>query len=275
MICSFNDGAVMYYVLDIDTKNQNNYIINKIIYKYLIKVNFLSINDALFINNIDNISENNYYFATTSSEQSLKITDPSNCNILNINFKPNKSNIVSSKNLNNSIINKSFTNLFSNLFFTQSIKEAKKFSENFSLPDNITTETSIEVLIYSYFQEQEKNLCSVQKIIEYANNKIKIKKQNMQYIEEIFDFFSGKEKHNDKLIFGIEKDNDKIIDILIEFYCYVECLLFIKYKNLGLEVFINSLEKIKKSVYIKQLFQATKIEKIIQYYKDKFNINVM
>ena len=141
------------------------------------------------------------------------------------------------------------------------------------MPDNITTETSIEVLIYSYFQEQEKNLCSVQKIIEYANNKIKIKKQNMQYIEEIVDFFSGKEKYNDKLIFEFEKDNDKIIDILIEFYCYVECLLFIKYKNLGLEVFINSLEKIKKSVYIKQLFQATKIEKIIQYYKDKFNIS--
>ena len=243
-----------------------------LIYKYLIKVNFLSINDALFINNIDNISENNYYFATTSSEQSLKITDPSNCNILNINFMPNKSSIASSQNLN---INKSFTNLFSNLFFTQSIKEAKKFSENFSLPDNITNETSIEVLIYSYFQEEEKNLASVQKLIEYANNKIKIKKQNMQYIEEIVDFFSGKEKHNDKLIFEIEKDNEKIIDILIEFYCYVECLLFIKYKNLGLEVFINSLEKIKKSIYTKQLFQATKIEKIIQYYKDKFNINVM
>ena len=48
MICSFNDGSVMYYILDIDTKNQNNYIINKIIYKYLIKVNFLPINDALF-----------------------------------------------------------------------------------------------------------------------------------------------------------------------------------------------------------------------------------
>ena len=248
MICSFSDGSIMYYILDIKEKEQNIYVINKIIYKYLIKVNFLSINDALFINNIDNINKNNYLFVTTSSEQSLKITDPSNCNILNINFKPNKSSNASNQNLNNIIINKSFTNLFSNLFFTQSIKEAKKFSENFSLPDNITTETSIEVLIYSYFQEQEKNLCSVQKIIEYANNKIKIKKQNMQYIEEIVDFFSGKEKHNDKLIFEIEKDNDKIIDILIEFYCYVECLLYIKYKNLGLEVFINSLEKIKKSI---------------------------
>ena len=274
MICSFSDGSIMYYILDIRETEQNNYVINKIIYKYLIKVNFLSINDALFINNIDNIKENNYYFVTTSAEQSLKITEPSNCNILNINFKPNESNLISNQNINNIIINKSFTNLFSNLFFTQSLKEAKKFSENFTLPENINSDTSIEVLIYSYFQEEEKNLASIKNIIEFANNKIKVKKQNTQYIEDICEFFSGQDKTNNKLIFEIEKDNYKVIDILIEFYCYVESLLFVKYKNLGLEVFINCLEKIKKSVYVKQLFQATKIEKIIQYYKDNFNINL-
>jgi hypothetical protein len=65
------------------------------------------------------------------------------------------------------------------------------------------------------------------------------------------------------------------MDSLINYNCYVECLLFIKYKNLGLNTFIQTLERIKKSIYIKQLFQATKIEKIIQYYKDKFNINLL
>ena len=269
MICSFSDGSIMYYILDIDKKNQKNYIINKIIYKYLIKVNFLLINDVLFINNISNIEKNNFNFVTVSAEQSLKITDPSNCNILNINFFPNngKNNSLNK----NYIINRSFTNIFSNYFFSQSIKDAKKFSENFFLPENINN-TSIELLIYSYFNNEEKNLLSIQKIIEYAINKTKNKKQNVEYIEEICDYFSNKGNINNKLIFYLEEDNDIIIDCLIENYCYVECLIYIKYKNLGMNIFINCLEKIKKSIYIKQLFQASKIEKIIQYYKNNFNI---
>ena len=72
------------------------------------------------------------------------------------------------------------------------------------------------------------------------------------------------------MIFTTEKDDDVIINTLIDFYCYVECLLYIKYKNLGLDKFIQCLEKIKKSIYIKQLFQANKIEKIIEYYKKNF-----
>ena len=272
MICSFSDGSIMYYLIDVDMKTQNNYIINKIIYKYLIKVNFLSINEILFINKISDNNENNDYFAATSSEQSLKIIDPSNCNILNINFKPD-SNPKINKTINNNIfINKSFTNLFSNIFFNQPIKEAKKFIENFCLTENIN-ESSIEVLIYSYFNnDNAKNFASIQKIIEYAHNKIKIKKQSTPYIEEICDFFSKVGSTNDKLIFQTEKDDDVIINTLIDFYCYVECLIYVKYKNLGLDKFIQCLEKIKKSIYIKQLFQANKIEKIIEYYKKNFNI---
>ena len=271
MICSFSDGSIMYYIIDIDRKIQNNYIINKIIYKYLIKVNFLSINDVTFVNNINNNNEN--YLATTSAEQSLKITDPSKCNILNIHFKPNSKNNIKEQLLeNNYIINKSFTNLFSNYFFTQSIKESNKFSDNFSLPENVE-DTSIEVLIYSYFENnKDKNYDSIKKIIEYANNKNKSKKQNIQYIEAICDYFTKEENKSDKLIFEKEKDTDIIMDVLIESNCYVECLLYVKYKNLGLDVFINCLEKIKKSIYIKQLSQATKIEKIIEYYKNNFKI---
>ena len=271
MICSFSDGSIMYYIIDIDRKIQNNYIINKIIYKYLIKVNFLSINDVTFVNNINNNNEN--YLATTSAEQSLKITDPSKCNILNIHFKPNSKNNIKEQLLeNNYIINKSFTNLFSNYFFTQSIKESNKFSDNFSLPENVE-DTSIEVLIYSYFENnKDKNYDSIKKIIEYANNKNKSKKQNIQYIEAICDYFTKEESKSDKLIFEKEKDMDIIMDVLIESNCYVECLLYVKYKNLGLDVFINCLEKIKKSIYIKQLSQATKIEKIIEYYKNNFKI---
>ena len=275
MICSFSDGSVMYYIINIDSKYPNNYIINKIIYKYLIKVNFLLINDAIFINNENNKTENNYSFVTTSAEQSLKIIDPSNCNILNINFKPNLKNKSNSFNIeqvnNNYIINKSFTNLFSNYFFTQSMKEAKIFSENFTLPDNINN-TSMEVLIYSYFNSEDKNISCINKIIEYARNKNKNKKESLEYIDEVCDYFSKKEKNNNKLIFGKEKDDNDIIDDLIELYCYVECLLYVKYKNLGLNIFVQCLEKIKKSIYLKQIFQVTKIENIIQYYKANFNI---
>ena len=279
MICSFSDGSIMYYVLDIDENNPNNYIINKIIYKYLIKVSFLSVNDAIFINNVNNDEKNsnNFLFATTSSEQSLKITNPTDCNILNIHFQPNlkinSNNINTSLGLNNNyIINKSFTNLFSNYFFTQSTKEAKIFSDNFSLPEDINS-SSIEVLLYSYFENnKEKNMDSAKIIIEYAIKKNKNKKENSKYIEEVSNFFTQKEQTDNKLIFGVEKDLNIIMDSLINYNCYVECLLFIKYKNLGLNTFIQTLERIKKSIYIKQLFQATKIEKIIQYYKNKFNI---
>jgi hypothetical protein len=279
MICSFSDGSIMYYVLDIDINNPDNYIINKIIYKYLIKVSFLSVNDAIFINNINNDEKNsnNFLFATTSSEQSLKITNPTDCNILSIHFQPNlkinSNNINTSLGLNNNyIINKSFTNLFSNYFFTQSTKEAKIFSDNFSLPEDINS-SSIEVLLYSYFENnKEKNMDSVKIIIEYAIKKNKNKKENSKYIEEVSNFFTQKEQTDNILIFGVEKDLNIIMDSLINYNCYVECLLFIKYKNLGLNTFIQTLERIKKSIYIKQLFQATKIEKIIQYYKNKFNI---
>ena len=250
----------------------------RLIYKYQIKVNFLPINDSLFLNKINNNEGNNFFFVTTSAEQSLKITDPSNCNILNINFEPktnsilNNNNIIVNQNVNNNyIINKSFTNLFSNYFFTQSTKEVKIFSDNFSLPENIYT-CSIEVLIFSYFNEEEKNKLSIKKIIEYAIIKNKNKKQDSEYIDEICDYFLQKEKTNNKLIFNEEKNYREIIDYLIEFFCYVECLLYIKYKNLGLNVFIQTLEKIKKSIYLKQLIQAVKIEKIIQYYKNNFNI---
>ena len=275
-ICSFSDGSIMYYALGIDTRYKTNYIVNKIIYKYLIKSNFMSISNAIFINyNKSNNIYNNSLIATTSAEQSLKIIDISKCNILNINFEPTpnsnqKSNISKS---NNYIINKSFTNIFSNYFFTQPMKEAKKFSENFSLPYDINN-SSIEVLIYSYFDNnEENNFSSIKKIIEYANNKNNNKKQNSEYVENICGFFMKQENIKNNLIFEVEKNDDTIINTLIESFCYVEVLLYVKMKNLGLNIFIECLEKIKKSIYLKQFYQVTKIEKIIEYYKNNFNIN--
>ena len=101
-------------------------------------------------------------------------------------------------------------------------------------------------------------------------NKNKNKKQDSEYIDEICDYFLQNEGKN-KLIFSEEKNWNEIIDYLIESFCYVECLLYIKYKNLGVNAFIQCLEKIKKSIYLKQMIQAMKIEKIIQYYKNNFN----
>ena len=286
MICSFSDGSIMYYILDIDKKDKNNYNINKLTYKYLIKAHFLSIINSIFINIYNNIEDNNsIIFASTSSEQSIKIIDTNNCNILNIYFETkekNETNIINDNqinsniiNNNNYIINKSFTNLFSNYFFIQSYKDAKNFFENFVLTEDLH-DSSIEQMIYSYFKNnKEKNLYTIQKIIEFSIKKNKNMKQHSLYIEKICDYFSNKKNENNSeylLIFDVEKDKDKIINTLVNGYCYVESLLYIKYMSLGLEEFIKCLEKIKKSIYIKQLFQVTKIEKIIQYYKDNYNI---
>ena len=292
MICSFSDGSVMYYSIDIDRKENNYYNINKIIYKYLIKANFLSINSSIFISNNDNKEENiSPLFACTSSEQSLKIIDISNCNILNIYFKPKESNgeeetnindnisdnQINLKNNNNFTINKCFTNLFSSIFFIQSYKEAKKFFENFVLIEDLY-DCSIEQLIFSYFNNnKEKNFYTIKKIVEFAIQKSKNMKQHPIYIDKVCDYFMDKKSENNSenlLIFESEKDKDKIIDSLINGYCYVESLLYVKYMSLGLEEFILCLEKIKKSISAKQLFQVTKIEKIIQYYKKNFNINI-
>ena len=293
MICSFSDGSVMYYSIDIDKRENNNYNINKITYKYLIKANFLSINSSIFISNNDNKEEVNIspLFACTSLEQSLKIIDITNCNILNIYFKPKESNgeeetnindnnienQINLKNNSNFIINKCFTNLFSSIFFIQSYKEAKKFFENFVLIEDLY-DCSIEQLIFSYFNNnKEKNFYTIKKIVEFALQKSKNMKQHQIYIDKVCDYFMDKKSENNSeylLIFESEKDKDKIIDSLINGYCYVESLLYVKYMSLGLEEFIICLEKIKKSISTKQLFQVTKIEKIIQYYKKNFNINI-
>ena len=292
MICSFSDGSVMFYIIEIDKKEIYIHIIKKITYKYLIKAHYLSINNSIFINNIGNNIEknennNSTLFASTSSEQSIKITDVSNCNILNLYFTPEKhmnannqfssNNIINNYQINskNYTINKSFTNLFSNYFFTQSYKEAKKFSEIFNLSEDINN-SSIEQLIFSYFVDnQEKNLETVRKVIEYAMEKNNNKNQHSLYIEKICNFFMNKENQNNSennIIFEIGKDKNVIINNLIDGFCYVESLLYIKYMSFGLDEFIKCLEKIKKSIYTKQLFQVTKIEKIIEYYKNNFNI---
>lgn len=292
LICSFSDGSVMLYIIDIDKKVKYCHIINKITYKYLIKSHYLSIINSIFLDNtVKNEEEEEVYnstlFASTSSEQSIKIIDVSNCNLLNLYFFPEKeqtkgnnktsinNKIINSQiNLNNYVINKSFTNLFSNYFFTQSYKEAKKFSEIFNLTEDINN-SSLEQLIFSYYVDnKEKNLLTIQKVIEYANEKNNNKKQHSLYIEKICDFFTNKENKKNseyKTIFEIEKDKNIIIQILINGFCYVESLLYIKYMSFGLEEFIQCLEKIKKSIYSKQLFQVTKIEKIIQYYKNVLN----
>ena len=282
MICSFSDGSVMFFVININKKEKYNYIIDKIIYKYLIKAHYLPIINSIFIHKNDgNEKDITKTFASTSSEQCIKLIDISNCNILNLYFEPKKeteTNNIIDNNLNsNYVINKSFTNLFSNYFFTQSYKDAKNFFEIFNLSENINN-CSIEQLIFSYYADnKEKNLINVQKIIEFCLEKNKNKKQHSLYNEKICNYFMNKENKNNNnseynIIFEVEKDKDKMIDTLVNGYCYVESLLYIKYMFLGLNDFIQCLEKIKKSIYTKQLFQVTKIEKIIQYYKNNFNI---
>ena len=292
MICSFSDGSVMFYIININKKDKYNYTIDKIIYKYLIKAHYLSIFNSIFINKNDDTEKDiTNIFGSTSMEQSIKFIDVSNCNILNLYFEPkklidietnnniNNINIINNNNINsnlNYVINKSFTNLFSNYFFTQSYKDAKNFTEIFNLSENLDN-CSIEQLIFSYYiDNKEKNLMNVKKIIDYCIDKIKNKKQYSLYIEKICNYFmniENKKNSEYNIIFEVEKNKDNIIENLVNGFCYVECLLYIKYMNLGLNEFIICLEKIKKSIYTKQLYQVTKIEKIIQYYKNNFNIN--
>jgi hypothetical protein len=55
---------------------------------------------------------------------------------------------------------------------------------------------------------------------------------------------------------------------------FIECLLYIKIKNLGIETFLNALEKIKYSLYLKQsIIQIIKIQKIIEVHLQFYNIN--
>ena len=53
MISSFSDGSVMFYIIEIDKKEKYNYIINKIIYKYLIEAHYLPIINSIFFGKSD------------------------------------------------------------------------------------------------------------------------------------------------------------------------------------------------------------------------------
>ena len=71
LICSFSDGSVMLYIIDIDKKVKYCHIINKITYKYLIKSHYLSISNSIFLDNTDKNEEkkevyNSTLFASTS-----------------------------------------------------------------------------------------------------------------------------------------------------------------------------------------------------------------
>ena len=268
MITSFNDGSIMCYQIDIEKQKKDNYItINKIIYKFFIKANFLLTTDSIFLLN-DNFES--FLLATTSLEQNLKILNTDKCNILNVSFYSEEQNISKNDVVNNDnsfIMNKTFMNLFSEFFFSQSYIDAKKFWENFYVNPNID-ENSIEQNIFSYYSNEEKNILSVRNTINYAKNK-SIDKKN-SYINKICDYFNGNvnSTDNNKIIFDVENDRDKIINTLINDNLFIECILFIKYKSFGIEVLVDCLEKIKRAIFMKQLFQVTKLEKIIQYYKN-------
>ena len=88
----------------------------------------------------------------------------------------------------------------------------------------------------------------------------KEKKINIKNIELIY------EKNN--------MSNEKIINILLQNGNFIECLLYIKINNLGINTFLMVLEKIKYFLYLKQsMFQVIKIQKIIESHKIFYNIS--
>ena len=83
--------------------------------------------------------------------------------------------------------------------------------------------------------------------------------------------FENKNKFD--LIYEKNFNTNKIINFLLKNENYIECILYIKIKNLGIETFLYTLEKIKYCLYLKQnIIQIIKIQKIIDVHLKYYNI---
>ncbi len=260
-----SDGIVNYFSLNL---HQN--IIN---FLYRIRTNFLIINHILFINE--------YSFVVSSNELCLKIFSPKECILLDVKILSNISNEILIKDIS---LNKSFPNITSSLFFQQSLQNSKKFSDSFQLKNSLNGDDDFETYIFSYYNNKQLNLDSSLKIVENEKSNLTKNNTNFNYLFFLYQYlinliFEQKNKiiEFDKkfdLIYEKNFNNKKIINILLQNENFIECILYIKIKNLGIETFLNALEKVKYYLYLKQnIIQIIKIQKIIEVHLKYYNIN--
>ena len=261
-----SDGIVNYFSLNLE---QN--IIN---FLYRIRTNYLIINNIFFINEDS--------FVVSSNELCLKIYSPKECILLNVKIFSNNSNEILVKDLS---INKSFQNITSIIFFQQSLQNSKKFSDSFELKNCLNEDDNLETYIFSYYNKKQLNLDSSLKIIENEKSNLIQKNTNFNYLIFLYEYlinlileqknkkidFENKNKFD--LIYEKNFNTNKIINILLKNENYIECILYIKIKNLGIETFLYTLEKIKYCLYLKQnIIQIIKIQKIIDVHLKYYNI---
>ena len=261
-----SDGVINYYTYN-NERNEINLL-------YRIRTSFLITNNILFID--DNL------FMVFSNELCLKIFSPNDCIILSVKILSDKKNGIIEKEL---IINKSFIKLTSSILFQQSLQNSKKFSDSYKLENNLKDDE--ETYIFSYYNNGILNLDSSLKIIEKEKINLTNQNDNNNYLLYLYQYLMNlilikkneKEKKinikNIELIY--EKNNmsnEKIINILLQNGNFIECLLYIKINNLGIDSFLMVLEKIKYFLYLKQsMFQVIKIQKIIESHKIFYNIS--
>ncbi len=260
-----SDGIVNYFSLN-PMKNVINFL-------YRIRTNFLIINHIFFINEDS--------FVVSSNELCLKIVSPKECILLDVKILSNNSNEILFKDLS---LNKSFLNITSTLFFQQSLQNSKKFSDSFQLKNSLNEDDNFETYIFSFYNNKQLNLDSSLKVIEYEKSNLTQNNTNFNYLFFLYQYLINlileqknkiiEFKKQFDLIYEKNLNNKKIINILLQNENFIECLLYIKIKNLGIETFLNALEKIKYSLYLKQsIIQIIKIQKIIEVHLQFYNIN--
>ena len=274
LIASLGDSLINVYTID---KNKS------IILLHQVKAHFSLINSLELIINDKETDE--YQIISISNDHSCKLWSCKECLLLNIHFNSSDS-LEFQKNGN--FIPNYFTRITSLVLFQQTLLNSKLFVSEIEKYINELNETTLlnsikenkiifedntnsilEIMLFLYFKDEKLNLISVYSLIIYEYNAQNKGKSNINKAQAHYNILLKKiqEKINIELFEQIEKetiDDSNYLKELLYNKCYIESLLFCKAFNLGIETYISCIEDIKRNIYNKQLFQATKLQKVIE-----------
>lgn len=274
LIASLGDGVINVYTIN------NN---KTLILLHQIKAHFSLINSLELITT--DKEPGKYQIISISNDHSCKLWNCNECLLLNIHF--NSSDSLPSKS-NDKFIPNYFTRITSLVLFQQTLLNSKLFVSEIEKYMNKVNEASLlssikenkiifedntnsilEIMLFFYFKDEKLNLISVYSLIMYEYNAQNKEKSNINKIQAHFNVLLKKikEKIKIELFEKIEEetiDNRNYLNELIQNKCYIESLLYCKAFNLGIDTYVLCIENIKRNIYSKQLFQVTKLQKVIE-----------
>ena len=269
-----------------------SYSTSELILMYQIKAHFHSVNNIIPLSYSTNESKTIVSFISSSLDQTIKYWSTENCWSLNVRFYKKDFNFII--NTQKTELERLCSKLNSLLFFHQSNEKANNFLKNLNdyyinkdlkFDENQKVdENNCEIFLFSYYKTYKENIMSCIAILNLCLNMEHLKDENNKFQQVINQFKS-------KLILATETQKSEEIDLeenkkeenkkdentdnnskddeslMIAKKSYIAYILNLKMKEYNIENYIDSLEKIKTSLFINQVQIFFKINKIIEIIK--------